>query len=215
MKTRFAALAAAAALSVLSGSALAGGLDALENFIRSAKTGKSEFTQTVTAPSREGQAGRTKTSAGTFEFQRPNKFRFVYRKPFEQVIVADGTTLWLHDQDLNQVTQRKQAKVLGSTPAAIIAAAPDIETLKRDFELAQLPDANGLQWVQATPKSREGQLNSMKVGFRGNDLAVLEILDGFGQRSVLTFTGMQVNAGVSADAFRFQPPQGADVVKAP
>jgi outer membrane lipoprotein carrier protein len=210
MKRAFTALLAACAFS-----AWAGGMDALENFVRSAKTGKSEFTQTVTGPAREGQAARSKTSTGTFEFQRPNRFRFVYRKPFEQTIVADGQTLWLYDQDLNQVTQRKQAKVLGSTPAALIAAAPDLETLKRDFDLQQLPDSNGLQWIQATPKTKEGQLHHMKVGFRGNDLAVLEILDGFGQRSVMQFTGMQVNAGVSADAFRFQPPQGADVVKHP
>lgn len=204
-----------AVLAAVSMSAFAGGMDALEGFLRNAKTGKAEFTQTVTGPAREGQAARTKTQAGTFEFQRPNKFRFTYRKPFEQVIVADGTTLWLHDMDLNQVTQRKQEKVLGSTPAAIIASAPDIAALKRDFNLADLPDAGGMQWVQATPKGKDGQLHSMKVGFRGSDLAVLEILDGFGQKSVLTFTGMQVNAGVAADAFRFQAPQGADVVKAP
>jgi len=210
MKKILIALSAAFSLS-----AFAGGMEALEHFIRTAKTGKSEFTQTVTGPAREGQAPRAKTSTGTFEFQRPNKFRFVYRKPFEQTIVADGETLWLYDQDLNQVTSRKQAKVLGQTPAAMIAASPDLETLKRDFHLQALPDSNGLQWVQATPKAKEGQLHSMKVGFRGNDLAVLEIMDGLGQKSVLQFAGMQLNAGVAADAFRFQPPQGADVVKAP
>jgi outer membrane lipoprotein carrier protein len=210
MKKHIIALAA-----VFSLSAFAGGIDSLEQFIKSAKSGKSEFTQTVTGPSKDGQAARSKTSTGTFEFQRPNKFRFTYRKPFEQVIVADGQTLWLYDQDLNQVTQRKQAKVLGSTPAALIAASPDLESLKRDFDLTELPASGGMQWVQATPRVKEGQLHSMKAGFRGNDLAVLEILDGFGQKSVLQFASMQLNAGVNPDAFRFQPPQGADVVKAP
>ena len=203
------------ALTALSMAAHAGAMESLENFVRSAKTGRSEFTQVITAPAREGQAARTKTSSGTFEFQRPNRFRFEYRKPFEQTIVADGQTLWLHDKDLNQVSQRKQAKVLGSTPAALIAASPDLETLKRDFDLQALPDQGGMQWVQAVPRQKEGQLTSMKVGFRGDQLAALEILDSFGQRSVLTFTGMQVNAGVSADAFRFTPPKGADVVEAP
>ncbi len=193
----------------------AGPLESLEGFIRHARSGKADFTQTVTGPARDGQAGRSKTSSGTFEFQRPNKFRFVYAKPFEQTIVADGQTLWMYDVGLNQVTSRQQAQVLGTTPAALIAAAPDLETIKRDFDLQALPDQGGLQWVQATPKQKEGQLTSMKVGFRGEQLAVLEILDGFGQRSTLTFTGMQLNAGVSPDAFRFQPPQGADVVRAP
>ena len=100
----------------------AAGLESLENFVKSAKSGKADFTQVVTAPSRDGQPPRVKTSTGTFEFSRPNRFRFNYKKPFEQAIVADGQTLWLHDVDLNQVTARKQQQVLGSTPAALIAA---------------------------------------------------------------------------------------------
>ena len=203
------------ALSVLALAAHAGPIESLENFIKNAKTGRAEFTQVITGPAREGQAARTKTSSGSFEFQRPSRFRFEYRKPFEQTIVADGQTLWLHDKDLNQVSQRKQAKVLASTPAALIAASPDLETLKRDFELVALPDKDGLQWVQATPRQKEGQLTNMKVGFRGEQLAALDILDSFGQRSVLSFANMQVNAGVNADAFRFTPPKGADVVQAP
>ena len=135
--------------------ARAGALESLEAFIKTAKSGHSEFTQVVTAPPRDGQAARSKTSTGTFDFQRPNRFRFVYRKPFEQTIVADGETIWMHDVGLNQVTSRKQAKVLASTPAALIASAPDLETLKRDFDLQALPDKDGLQWVQATPKAKD------------------------------------------------------------
>lgn len=208
-------LIAAAFLSAAGLAAQAGPIESLENFIRTAKSGKAEFTQVVTAPARQGQAARTKTSTGTFEFERPNRFRFIYQKPFQQTIVADGQTLWMHDVDLNQVTSRKQAKVLGTTPAALIAASPDLETLKRDFELQALPDKDGMQWVQATPKVKEGQLTAMKVGFRGEQLAALDIQDSFGQRSLLTFNGMQLNGGVSADAFRFTPPKGTDVVQAP
>jgi len=208
-------LFAAFALTALAAVAHAGAIESLESFIRTAKSGHADFTQVITAPPKNGEAARTKSSSGTFDFQRPNRFRFEYRKPFEQTIVADGQTLWLHDKDLNQVTQRKQAKVLGSTPAALIAASPDLETLKKDFDLQALPDRDGMQWVQATPRVKEGQLANMKVGFRGDQLAALDILDSFGQRSLLTFTGMQVNGGVSADAFRFVPPKGADVVQSP
>lgn len=204
----------AAILSIaFAGSAWAGGMESLEAFMKNAKSGRADFTQVVTAPPKDGQAARTKTSTGTFEFSRPSRFRFNYRKPFEQTIVADGQTLWLHDVDLNQVTARRQAQVLGSTPAAIIASSADLASLQKDFSLQAAPDKDGLQWVAATPKSKEGQLQSVRVGFRGNDLAVLEILDSFGQRSVLTFTNFQLNAGVAADAFQFKPPQGADVVR--
>ena len=191
----------------------ASGLDSLENFVKSARSGRAEFTQVVTGPAKEGQGARSKTSTGTFEFARPNRFRFDYKKPFEQVIVADGQTLWLYDVDLNQVTARKQSQVLASTPAALIAAAPDLGALRKDFDLEAASEKDGLQWVQATPRVKDGQLHSVKVGFRGNDLAKLEILDSFGQRSVLTFTKMELNVAVPTERFQFKPPQGADVVK--
>ena len=203
----------ALALFVAAAAAHAGGLEALEQFVKSAKSGRAEFTQVVTAPARAGETARSKTSSGTFEFARPNRFRFEYRKPFQQTIVADGQTVWLHDVDLNQVTARKQALVLGSTPAALVAAAPDLATLRRDFQLESAPDSGGLQWVQATPRQREGQVHQVRIGFRGDQLAVLEILDGFGQKSVMTFDKLQLNPELPASAFQFRPPAGADVVR--
>lgn len=194
-------------------SARASGLDSLENFVKSARSGRAQFTQVVTGPAREGQGVRSKTSSGTFEFARPNRFRFDYGKPFEQTIVADGRTLWLYDADLNQVTARQQSQVMGSTPAALIAAAPDLGALRKDFSLEAAGEKDGLQWVQATPRVKEGQLHSVRVGFRGDDLAALEILDSFGQRSMLTFTKMELNVPVPPQLFQFKPPPGADVVQ--
>ena len=204
---------AAVALLACAFAARASGLDALEHFLKSVRSGRAEFAQVVTGPAREGQAARTKKSSGTFEFSRPNRFRFEYRKPFEQTIVADGQTLWLYDADLKQVTARKQSQVLGSTPAALIAAAPDLNALRKEFDLQAAGERDGLQWVQATPRTKEGELHSIKVGFRGNELAALEILDSFGQHSVLTFSKMGVNAAIPPERFRFKPPPGADVVK--
>jgi outer membrane lipoprotein carrier protein len=193
--------------------ACADGLKSLENFMKTVQGGRAEFIQDVTSPPKDGQPPRTKHSSGTFEFQRPGRFRFVYRKPFEQTIVADGKTLWLYDADLNQVTQRKQADALGNTPAAIIAAKPDVQSLQADFTLQALPDKDGLEWVQATPKNKEGELQSVKVGFKGDALTTLDILDGFGQRSVLQFSQTQTNPSFPPNAFEFKPPAGADVVK--
>lgn len=194
-------------------SARAGGLESLESFVKTVKSGRATFTQVVTSPAREGQAVRSKTSSGTFEFARPNRFRFVYKKPFEQTIVADGQTLWLHDVDLNQVTARKQAAALGSTPAALIASAADVRALEVDFVLTQVPAMDGLEWVLATPKARDSQLQGVRVGFRGAELARLEILDSFGQKSVLTFAAFQPNIGMDAASFQFKPPAGADVIR--
>ncbi|MFM9424627.1 outer membrane lipoprotein carrier protein [Variovorax sp. GrIS 2.14] len=193
--------------------AWAGGMESLESFVKTVKSGRADFTQTVTAPPRDGQPGRVKTSTGTFEFQRPGKFKFDYKKPFAQTIVADGKTLSLFDVDLNQVTQRPQAQALGSTPAALIAAAPDLRALQTDFALEGAPERDGLQWVKATPKSKDGQLQSVQIGFQGDALASLEILDSFGQRSVLKFSKVEVNPTLPAGTFEFKTPAGADVLK--
>lgn len=194
-------------------SARAGGMESLESFVRTVKSGRADFSQVVTSPARDAQPARSKTSSGTFEFSRPNRFKFVYSKPFEQTIVADGQTLWLYDVDLNQVTARKQATALGSTPAALIASAADLRALEKEFLLADLPERDDMQWVQATPKARDSQLQNVRLGFRQNQLAVLEILDSFGQRSVLTFKAFQANVALDANSFQFKPPAGADVVR--
>ncbi|MBC7547126.1 MAG: outer membrane lipoprotein chaperone LolA [Polaromonas sp.] len=193
------------------------GLSSLETFIKTTQSGRASFTQVVTSPAKEGQAAKSKNSTGTFEFLRPNRFKFVYKKPFEQSIVADGQTLWLYDTDLNQVTSRKLAQVLNGTPAAVIAAAADLKGLNADFVLSAQPDRGGLQWVLATPKTKDGQLQNIQVGFKatdkGSELAALEILDSFGQKSVMTFNQFEVNPAISAASFQFKPPAGADVIR--
>lgn len=189
------------------------GLKDLENFVRTVKTGRADFTQTVTAPAKEGQAPRTKVTSGTFEFARPGRFKFVYTKPFAQTLVADGQTLWLYDVDLNQVTARKQAAVLGSTPAALVASAPDLKALQRDFELSDQPTQDGLEWVLASPKAKDSSLQSVRIGFKGAELAALEILDSFGQKSLMRFGAVQANVPMDAAHFAFKPPAGVDVVR--
>jgi outer membrane lipoprotein carrier protein len=197
--------------------ALADGLDALTQFMKQARSGRAQFSQSVTSPSKAGQPPRVKTSSGSFEFQRPGKFRFDYRKPFVQTLVADGQTLWLHDVDLNQVTARKQAQVLGSTPAALLTAASDLEALKADFVFKAEPDRDGLQWVSATPQAAEGQIRAVMVGLRATDkgpeLAVMDVQDSLGQRSVLTFSGFELNPALTAQAFVFRVPPGVDVIR--
>ena len=190
-------------------------LISLENFVKNTKSGRAAFTQIVTSPAKDGQTPKTKTSSGTFEFLRPNRFKFLYKKPFEQSIVSDGQTLWLHDVDLNQVTARKLAQVLNGTPAAVIAAAADLKGLQADFVLAALPEKAGLRWIQAVPKTKEGQLQNITVGIKttdkGTELAALEILDSFGQLSVMTFSQFEINPSLAAASFQFKPPAGADV----
>ncbi|MBT9463315.1 outer membrane lipoprotein chaperone LolA [Hydrogenophaga sp.] len=204
----------ATALSLAALGAWADGLQDLEKFLREVGSGRSSFTQVVTSPKRSTETvARSKTSTGTFEFLRPNRFRFEYTKPFEQTIVADGQTLWLHDVDLNQVTARSQKEVLGSTPAALIAAGTDLKGLSDAFDLKPAAAKDGLEWLEAKPKDRNGQLQMVRVGFKQGQLSVLDIEDSLGQRSVLTFNDWQANATLKATDFKFQPPAGASVMR--
>jgi outer membrane lipoprotein carrier protein len=187
------------------GGAHADAVDSLRDFAQNVKSGKASFTQTVTSV----DGAKKKTSSGQFEFVRPNRFRFVYARPFEQQIVADGQKVWLYDVDLNQVTVRPMAQALGATPAALLAGA----TLDKEFDLKAAPSAEGFDWVQATPKVKDGPIQQLRVGFKGKELAALDIVDAFGQRSALRFTALEQNVKLADDHFRFTPPKGADVIQ--
>lgn len=180
--------------------------EALREFVRQAKNGRASFTQVVTSP----DGAKKKTSSGSFEFARPDRFRFDYREPFEQTIIGDGQQLWLYDPDLQQVSVRPMSQALGATPAALLAGqAPD-----QNFELRALPAAQGLEWVQATPrdKSDAANLSSMRVGFKGRQLVALALIDGFGQQSLLTFSELATNVTLAPGTFRFVPPPGVEVL---
>lgn len=200
-------------IAACAGVTWAAGLESLELFIKTVKTGRTDFTQVVTVPAKVGQVARVKTSSGTFEFARPGRFRFIYKKPFAQTIVADGQTLWLYDADLNQVTGRKQAQALGATPAALVASAADLRALQADFYLASDGQQDGVEWVLATPRSKDSALQSVRVGFRAGALARLDIVDSFGQQSSLSFQAFQANAALEPGTFQFKLPAGADVIQ--
>jgi len=198
-------LISAVLLGLAAMAAHADSVDTLREFVRDVKTGKAAFTQTVTSP----DGAKKKTSSGTFDFARPNRFRFVYAKPFEQQIVADGQKVWIYDVDLNQVSARKLSAALGATPAALLAGG----ALDKDFELSALPAQDGLDWAGAKPKAKDSAFDTLKIGFRGKELAAVEIVDSFGQKSLLQFTAMKANVPMAADAFKFVVPKGADVIE--
>ena len=197
---------AALVLCVAAASARADAVDALRDFARDAKNGRAMFTQLVTSP----DGAKKKTSSGSFEFARPNRFRFAYTKPFEQLIVGDGEKVWIYDADLQQASVRAMDKALGATPAALLAGS----ALEKDFELRALPSAQGLDWVQATPRSKDetANLQSLRVGFKGKLLAAIELVDGFGQRSLLSFNELATNVTLAPETFRFVPPKGVEVL---
>lgn len=190
---------------LFAGAAHADAVATLREFVQEVSSGRSAFTQTVSS----ADGTRKKTSSGSFEFQRPNRFRFAYAKPFEQLIVADGQKVWIFDADLNQASSRKLGQALGATPAALLAGG----SLDKDFVLSSEPPRDGLVWAVAMPRTKDGPFQQLRVGFRGKTLAALEIFDSFGQRSLLQFSRFEANLPLAAGLFRFTPPAGADVIE--
>jgi outer membrane lipoprotein carrier protein len=179
----------------------------LRNFARNTDSGRAAFTQTVIS----ADGARRKVSTGQFEFARPNRFRFAYAKPYEQLIVSDGQKVWIHDPDLQQASSRSLAQALGSTPASLLVGG----AIDTDFTLSAQPARDGLEWVLAKPRQTGGSIQSVQVGFRAGQLARLDVEDSFGQRSQIAFNGFEANAAVPAERFRFVPPPGTDVIEQP
>lgn len=204
---------AAVCLTLCAASAHADGVTTLRTFVKEVNSGRGSFTQLVTSP--DGK--KTRKSSGSLEFQRPNRFRFAYSTPTDQLIVGDGQKVWLWDADLNQVTVRPMSNAVGATPAALLSGT----SLDKDFTLKSvtMPGAGGTtmgwEWVEATPRSKDGQFRSVRVGFKAGVLAALEIEDGFGQRSRLDFAQFESRVTLPATRFQFTPPVGADVLNQP
>jgi outer membrane lipoprotein carrier protein len=190
---------------IVAGGAHASSIERFKSFLTTTQSARAEFEQKV-----YGRDGKLmQESKGTFVFLRPGRFRWTYAKPVDQVIVGDGERVWIHDRDLNQVTVRRLSKALGSTPAALLAGASDVEAA---FELSDAGQRDGLEWLEARPKEREAGFERVRMGFGTAGLEAMELMDNFGHTTVLRFSNVRRNPKLDAGEFRFEPPKGADVL---
>jgi len=192
-------------LCVAASRADAATIERLRAFVHETQTARAAFSQTVT-----DKNGRIKQEAsGEFAISRPGKFRWSVDKPYKQLLVGDGDRVWIYDPDLNQVVKRRNDEALGSTPAALLAGKDDVE---RAFDWHDLPAADGLDWLGATPKSKESAFSEIRLGFNAAGLVALVVYDNFGQRTLIRLGRLERNPKLAADLFKFTPPAGADVV---
>jgi outer membrane lipoprotein carrier protein len=195
-------LGLALALFLQGASALS--LERFQSYLRTTQSARGNFEQKVY--DKDGKL--VQDSRGSFMLLRPNRFRWTYVKP-QQVIVGDGERVWIHDADLNQVTVRRVARVIGSTPAALLAGASDIE---KAFDMKELGERDGLEWLEARPREKEAGFERIRLGLSTGGVEAMELVDHFGQTTVLRFSNVERNPQIEAGAFRFAPPKGADVL---
>ncbi|HEX7052487.1 MAG TPA: outer membrane lipoprotein chaperone LolA [Burkholderiales bacterium] len=193
------------AILFVSFAAGAASVDRYREFLDGTRSARARFEQKVY--DRNGEL--VQETKGSFVFQRPGRFRWVYDKPADQVIVGDGKRVWIYDRQLNQVTVRRMEAALGSTPAALLAGGTGVE---KAFVLSDAGDKDGLEWVLAMPRERESGFESVRMGFGASGLEAMVLTDQFGQTTRLSFSGLERNPKVDPRSFRFDPPQGADVL---
>ena len=182
----------------------AASLERFQSYLRTTQAARADFQQKVF-----DKTGKlVQESRGSFSFLRPGRFRWTYVKP-PQTIVGDGDRVWIHDVDLNQVTVRRVSRVIGSTPAALLAGSSDID---KAFELSEAGEKDGLEWLEAKPREKEAGFERMRLGMATSGVAAMELVDHFGQTTVLRFSNVVRNPQIDAGTFRFTPPKGADVL---
>ncbi|QEY26452.1 outer membrane lipoprotein chaperone LolA [Neisseria zalophi] len=200
-KILFPAFATLFALGI--GSAQAGAIDALKKFNTDADGISGSFTQTVK------NKKKTQTTSGSFQILRPGLFKWQYTKPYKQTIVGDGKTIWLYDVDLAQVTKSSQDQTIGDSPAAILS---NKSALDSSYTLKEDGSAGGIDYVRATPKKNNAGYQYIRIGFKGEALAAMQLKDGFGNETTIRFSNLNMQPKLSRSAFSFTPPKGVDVL---
>ena len=187
----------------------AAAMERLNRFYKEVKSLQASFIQRV------GASGFSsiEESKGVFYLQRPGQFRWDYSQPYEQQIIADGSSLWVYDIDMDQVIVKKLDQVLGSSPAVLLSGTKE---LKDQFKVESLTDLQGrpqgLTWLLLLPKDKESNYKQIVLGFNTDNLQVMELLDNFDQVTVMTFSDVKRNPKLDSSLFNFVPPVGVDVI---
>ena len=198
-------LLSAAAITLFPLLAQAGAIDQLHQFLQGTRTLKAEFAQSVISKS----GRKPQLSSGLLAISRPGKLRWEILKPYPQLVVGDGEKIWIYDPELQQVTVRQAGQAVSGSPAALLAGSNELE---KNFSLKEIGEAEGMTWVEATPKAGDSGFEKVRLGLVGSDLKAMELQDSFGQTTHIRFSRLERNPALPAATFKFTPPAGVDVV---
>ena len=180
----------------------------LDRYLNEVRTLSADFTQALI----DANGEQIEESAGSLVISRPGKFRWTYREPYEQWLVADGLNLWSYDVDLEQVSVKPQSTALASTPALLLGGSDEV---LNEFRYEGDAAHGGLTWVRLVPLDTDSGFRHVELGFSGDTLARLVFLDNLEQTTVVTLNDVVVNETVDAAEFEFDVPEDVDVVGTP
>ena len=149
---------------------------------------------------------------GIFELKKPGRFRWHYDPPYSQQIIADGKNLWLFDLELAQASVQPLEQALGSAPIILLT---DLKPLSEDFEVREMPESFGLQWIALVPRIQDTEFYRVEIGLDGNLVREMKLLDHFDQKTIIRFSEIDINTEIPNTRFVFSIPDGVDVIGSP
>ncbi len=182
----------------------------LEDFLQRLDTFSAVFEQVLT-----GAAGeQLERSSGVVYLKRPGMFRWAYRQPYAQQLISDGRTLWIYDEDLEQVSIHSASEMIRATPAAILSG--DVALDEHYVMLALPPEEgipqDGIQWLELTPRDIDSQYRALQLGFKGQAMVSMILFDQLGQKTRIDFKNPSLNPALKRQQFQFSPPAGIDII---
>jgi outer membrane lipoprotein carrier protein len=202
---RLAALLLLCCAHVASAADTTAGRQKVEGFLQGLQSLQAHFKQTLS----DRGGAIVEQASGELAIRRPDRFRWDYREPNQQVIVADGTRIWLYDSDLEQVTVRKLDATLSATPAMLLSGQGNLQD---NFTVVQSSEEGVIQWVRMEPKRDDTDFKWVRLGFEGATLKFMQLADKLGQTTTLEFSQLQRNPSIDPSRFTFTVPAGADVI---
>lgn len=186
---------------------LAAGADPVSDYFSTLKTFEANFTQRVV----DANGELVQESGGQVWISKPGRFRWNYTQPYKQVIVADGERLWNYDADLEQASVSPIDETLTNTPAMLLSG---LRPLSEVMDTSAIGKTGGVDWFRLQPKGQDAAVETVRIGLRKDKLEVIEVRDGFGNRTHIRFNDIHLNQPLDPSLFRLELPPGTDVIGA-
>ena len=181
------------------------GIDALRNYLNGLESFSAAFAQ-----ERYDEYGELlETASGRCLVKRPGRFRWSYTSPYLQLIIGDGDTLWIYDEDLEQVTVNPMGEIQAGSPAELLGGGLDVESR---YDIEALDPDGAYDWYRLTPKLAATDFQRIELGLAGGEVRAMRLHDNLGQLTLLHFDEISRNLALDDTLFEFSPPPGIDVI---
>jgi outer membrane lipoprotein carrier protein len=186
----------------------------IQKFYDATKELSASFEQTIES----GVGGRPKKAAGEVFLKKPGKMRWDYVKPEKKLMVADGKTLWVYEEEDAQAF--KQSMTSSTLPAQVSflvgegKLADEFDATITKVEGVGGPDDVVLKMVPKAATTAYRYLLFVADPKTGQVKETV-IYDQQGGTNRLKFANVKINSGVDDAKFRFTPPAGTKIVTPP